>query len=98
MTERIDALREHVEKSFRLLRAALSIIGRVRQDDVRLRTQACKGVHEGEAVKSRVRLDVVIDRDREGRARPVRDIVHDEIPHALERLVGIAGSGVFPST
>ena len=87
--ERIDALGEDVEESLRFFRAAFPVVRGVGQDHVRLRTEAREAVDQGEAVQARIRFHVVFDRHGQRGPRPVRDVVHDEIPYAEERLVRV---------
>src|SRR5256885_15047230 len=89
MAKRIDAFREDIEEPLRFLRAALSVVRGVRQDHVRLRTEAREAVDQGEAVQTRVRFHIVFDRHGKRGSRPVRYVVHDEVPYAEERLVRI---------
>src|SRR5207245_710652 len=89
LAERIDAFQQNLEEPLRLLGTAVAVVDGMRHDDVRPRAEARERVDEGEAVQARIRVDVAGHRDGEGGPRAIGDVVHDEFPHALERLVRV---------
>ncbi len=87
--EGTDALGYDLEEPGRVRGAALPVVGRVGQDHGGPRAQGGQGVHESEAVQGRVSLDVLVRGHRQGRPRPIRDVVHDEVPHPREGPVRV---------